>query len=87
MANGKRLLQFPYGQWMRLRIVCGLGDHSSGKYDLWVTLPGEAEPTLYEGLECDRRFKALDWYGFTANGNQEAVFYVDDIKLGPAEDK
>lgn len=85
VANGKRLLQFPYGQWMHFRIVCGVGDQSTGRYDLWVTLPGDAEPTLYEGLECSKRFTALDWYGFTANGNQEAVFYVDNIKVGPAE--
>ncbi|MBC7288362.1 MAG: right-handed parallel beta-helix repeat-containing protein [Armatimonadetes bacterium] len=87
VANGKRLFQFPYGEWMHFRIVCGVGPDNTGTYELWVTLPGRAEPLHYDGLPCDRHFRSLDWYGFTANGNQDAVFYVDDIKLAPLEQR
>jgi hypothetical protein len=68
---------------MRFKIVCGVGDHNTGQYNLWAWLPDEAQPRLYEGLKCDSRMRSLDWFGFTANGNTEAVFYVDDISVKP----
>ncbi len=34
-------------------------------------------------LTCDPKFKKLDWVGFVAAATTDAVFYVDNIKIGP----
>jgi len=87
VANGLRLLQVPYGGWMRFKIVCGVGENNMGKYNLTVWLPGEDQPRQFEGIKCDSRMRSLDWFGFTANGNTEAVFYLDDVSVRTLPEK
>lgn len=82
-ANGRELLKLPLSRWVGLEIACGVGKQATGTYDLTVRLPGAAQPLRFEGIPYDRAFNQLDWYGFTANGTEKAVFYVDDIHCGP----
>ena len=82
-AGGKTLTRLPHGQWVRFEIACGLGDDAGGTYDLIVRPPGRAQPHRFPGLPCSPAFKRLDWWGFVADAAQPAVFYLDDLALGP----
>jgi hypothetical protein len=84
VANGQTVLErLPAGDWVRVQITCGLGPDSTGTYDLQVWLPGEAEARTFPGIVFDPAFKRLEFACFTANGEQAATFYVDDIYIGP----
>ena len=53
----------------------------TGTYDLKVLLPGEPEPRVFEGLACEEGFRRLDWVGFVSPGQDDAVFYVDNVEV------
>jgi hypothetical protein len=82
-SHGKRLMQLPHSRWIRFDIVCGLGPQAKGRYDLTVTLPGRVPPQRFKNLPCDPAFRELRWFGFTANGEKPAVFYLDNLVLKP----
>ena len=77
------LTTIPIGEWVRFEVTCTLGDDRTGTFDMSVLLPGEQQPKTFRGLACDERFKELDWVGFVANGQEDAVFYVDNIEIRP----
>lgn len=82
-ANGKNLMKLPHGKWIGFDIVCGLGKQSTLTYDLTVHLPGEAEPQRFTSIPYDPGFKAVHWLLFTAEGEQDGVCYVDNVRLAP----
>lgn len=82
IAGGKELTRLPFGKWVRFEIVCGLGDKATGSWDLTIRPEGGAS-TRFPGLACSREFKTLRWFGFVADANQKAVFYIDDVSLKP----
>ena len=77
---GKPLAELPVGQWVHLEISAGLGDRSSGTWELNVTLPGQA-PQTFGNLTCNPQWKQLDWLGFVSNADAKTVFYLDNIVL------
>ena len=80
-AAGKHLADVPVGTWVHVEIVCLLGKESAGTYDLVLTLPG-GEPQAFRKLPCGSdRFKRLEWLGFVSLAAEEAVFYLDNVKL------
>ncbi len=79
-AREQTVMSLPANQWVHFEIVCGLGKHANGTYDLTVTVPGR-EPKRLEKLPCDPRFKRLEWLGFVSNATGPAVFYLDNLKL------
>jgi hypothetical protein len=81
-ANGTDLVPIPQGTWVHFEITCGLGDDADGTYDLAVRLPGDEQPQRWTELECDPEFTALRWFGFVAEGVEEGVFYLDNVRLG-----
>ncbi len=82
LAGGKHLTDVPIGEWFRVEIVCNLGSHADGKYDLKVTLPGET-PKTYPSLACGSgKFKSLRWLGFVSLAVGKTVFYLDNVALG-----
>jgi hypothetical protein len=86
-ASGRKLLNVPSGVWIRTEIRCGVGKAATGKYDVIVRLPGRTAPLRFSGIPCDPAFRRLDWFGFTADGTDAAVFYLDDLVLAPARRK
>lgn len=86
LANGKKTVQLPAGQWVHIDIVCGLGPQATGKYDLTVGLPG-AEPQVFRGLECSPKFSMLDCVVFMAIADAPGVFYIDNLAFQPGSTK
>lgn len=80
MAAGRKVAQLPAGKWVHFEIACGLGTAANGKWDLAVTLPGQA-PIALKGLPCNPAFRELRWYGFTADADAAGVFYLDNLHL------
>ncbi|MEN6546096.1 MAG: right-handed parallel beta-helix repeat-containing protein [Armatimonadia bacterium] len=84
-AGEQALLSLPLGQWTRIEITCVLGKAANGKYDMTVTLPGAA-PQEFKQLACGNdKFRLLDWVGFIAVADAEAVFYIDELKMEHAK--
>lgn len=81
-AVGRNLLELPLGQWVHLEIAAGLGEQSTGTWELSVRLPGQ-EPQVFRNLPngSGGDWKKLDWLGFSSNTNQEAVYYLDEIEI------
>ena len=82
LSGGKQIGKVPLSQWLHIEITCGLGDAANGKWTLrYGPLGGEL--TQLE-LTCDPKFRKLDWVGFIADATVAAVFYVDNLKIGPS---
>jgi hypothetical protein len=82
LANGKKLLQLPAGQWVHIEIVCGLGPQATGKYDLTLKLP-DAEPRVFTEVACSPKFETLNCVVFMAVADGPGVFHLDNLTLQP----
>jgi len=87
MVAGKTLTQIPAETWVRFEIRCTLGGDFGRKFDLRTLVPGETQPRVFTGLPVDPQFEKLDWIGWIASGNKEAVFYVDNVEVRIAADR
>ena len=83
--RGKRLTVIPLDRWVHFELRHQLGETSSGKFDLTVHPSGDVEPRRFADLQCDPRFKRLDWVGFVSRATKEAAHYIDNIEIKPAE--
>lgn len=86
LAHGQLLRTVPLGEWFHVEVVCGLGTQATGTYDLTVTVPGEDPQTFLEQPCGDLEFKRLHWLGFVSLATEEAVFYLDNVKLEEAKE-
>jgi hypothetical protein len=82
LSGGKQIGQVPLSQWLHIEVSCGLGDAANGKWTLRYG-PAGGELTQLE-LPCDPMFRKFDWWGFIADASVAAVFYVDNLKIGPS---
>jgi hypothetical protein len=80
LVSGKQLLTLPQGQWIHFEVVSGLGNKSTGTWELSVTGPGQLQ-RKFSGLPCDPNWKRLDWLGFVSNADTNTVFYLDNLML------
>ena len=80
-AGDKPLAQVPLSQWLSVDITCGVGKDLTGKWDLSVRVPGKADPLEFKDLPCGPEFKALHWLLFGAEGEQNAVAYLDNVRV------
>lgn len=81
LASGRKLFDIPVGKWVHFEIVCTIGARAPGRFEMTVQLPGRVPPMHYRDLPCSPDFKSLRWYGFTMDGDQDAVAYLDNISL------
>jgi hypothetical protein len=82
LSGGKEIGRIPLRQWLRVELTCALGDAADGKWTLrYGTTSGKMSRL---DLACDPKFKRLDWAGFVADATVSAVFYVDNVKIGPS---
>lgn len=80
-SGGALLGQVPLSRWQRIEIGCGLGSSANGK---WTLRYGDSGGELREvELTCNPQFRKLDWFGLIADATIEAVFFVDNVKIGP----
>lgn len=80
-AAGKELMDIPLSTWVRIAITAALGPEAHGRWQLLVTLPGGQPPRRFTELPCAERFDRLDWFGFVADADAAAVFYLDDVSV------
>jgi Right handed beta helix region len=80
---GRELMDIPLSSWVRIAITTALGPEAHGRWQLTVTLPGAQPPRRFAELPCAERFDRLDWYGFVADADSSAVFYLDDVSVRP----
>jgi len=81
-ANGKRLVQVPLDKWLRFDVICPLGDHATGTYDLKLQV--ENEPVQdFADVACSDKFKYLNCIVVMSVGTDEGSFYLDDMEFRP----
>ena len=85
-ANGKRLLQLPTSQWVRLDLACPLGKKATGTYDLKVCLRDEP-PHEYRQLACAPDFKTLNCVVVMSMANTPSAFYLDNLEFKPEKEE
>ena len=82
---GSNLVELPAGKWVHFDVAAGLGDSSTGNWELTVRLPGE-EPRGFTNLKNkDARWKTVTWLGFVSQATDKRVFYLDNIEFVPVE--
>ncbi|MBI3921595.1 MAG: right-handed parallel beta-helix repeat-containing protein [Armatimonadetes bacterium] len=82
VANGKRMLQLPVGQWVHIETNCLLGEKATGKYGLTIGLPNAA-PQVFKDTGCSPKFQTLNCVVFMSVAEGPTVFYVDNVEFKP----
>jgi hypothetical protein len=82
-ASGKPVGKVPLNRWLHVRLACGTGAQLTGMWDLEITYPGAEKPLAVRDLKCHPRFRVMNWFGFIALADADAVFYLDDLRLAP----
>ncbi len=77
----RTLCRIPLNQWVRFEVRCPTGQAANGVFSLRIEIPGQ-EPMRFPALACGSRdWHALDWLGFVADADADAVFYLDAVRL------
>ena len=75
------LTTLPHGAWCRLTIACPLGASLGSGWSLDIEIPGKGHHE-FRDLPChEPQFSRLQWFGFVANGEKPACFFLDNVKL------
>jgi hypothetical protein len=83
-ASGKALGTMPLGTWTHFEILLPVGQKTGGKYKLTVGLLGENGKSFELPIDSPD-FHVFSWLGFIAGGEQNGVFYLDNLVLRAAE--
>lgn len=81
LAGERELMNVPEKRWIHFDIACDLGGQADRTYDLTVAVDGEPIRRFDDLPLLDDRFRRLHWWGFIAEGQQDARFYIDDLRL------
>ncbi|MCK5802460.1 MAG: hypothetical protein KAI66_06490, partial [Lentisphaeria bacterium] len=77
---GHEPLKIPFGEWVRFRVECPLGNKPGRTWRLTVRMPDASEKQFTE-LPVPEKFDRMGWIGFISAGSTEAVFHLDDVSL------
>lgn len=81
-AQGKELMSLPEGEWVQIKIQCGLGEKANGKWSVEITRAnGYGEKMFFDDLPCSKKFTCLRWMGFVSNATETTTFYVDELDV------
>jgi hypothetical protein len=88
-ADGRLLFQdrrpsecvLPDGQWLHVEMQDGLGRLADGLWRLKITDADGKVLFAQDDLPCDPEFSRVLWLGFVANGTEDAVFYLDNMRM------
>jgi hypothetical protein len=72
------------GQWVHVDIRMELGEGKPKTYQLTLGIP-DREPIVAEIPYRSAAFERITWLGISSNSVTSTVFYIDDLKLGTAE--
>ena len=83
-ANGKALGVMPLGRWVHVDIALQLGAAQTKNYHITLTA-ANSKPISADVPYNSSKFQKVTWFGVTSNGAANAVFYLDNLKLGTPE--
>ena len=83
-ASGQDLGAIPLGEWAHVDLSLELGPDAPKTYRLKLTVPG-ADPRVATVPFRNDTFKTLTWLGVSSTSDADTVFYLDNLKLGTAE--
>jgi len=76
-----RLLSLPVGQWVHFEVVAGLGESSTGNWELIVALPGQRPQRFSESMKAGADFEVVTWLGFSSTATDRTAFYLDNLHI------
>jgi len=74
----------PLGQWVHVDISIELGEGKPKTYEFTLSVPNR-EPIVAEIPYVSKTFEKITWLGISSNSKAATVFYIDNLKLGTAE--
>ena len=81
LVSGQQVASFPVAEWLHVDIDCKLGQGADGEYAVSLTSAAGARQR-FDGIRyTGAAFKELHWLGFVSTAVQEAVFFVDNVKI------
>ncbi|HEY3321189.1 MAG TPA: right-handed parallel beta-helix repeat-containing protein [Planctomycetota bacterium] len=90
-TGGKVITTFPVSKWFHVEIKAALGKNAGATADLpnsasrtftlSISVPGAETKTFPELQITGRDFTELHWLGFSSVAAENAVFYVDNLKV------
>ena len=83
--RSKPIADVPVDRWIHVEVETGLGEKADGKWDLALT-PNGGSTTRLTGWEYEPRFLELKRLNFNAIAEEEACFYLDNIRLGISQE-
>jgi len=84
-AGGRDLGTIPLGEWVHVDISFELGEGKPKTYRLTLTVPNR-EPIVVELPYISKEFEKVTWLGISSNSTTATTFYIDNLKLGTAEE-
>jgi len=83
-AGRQKIGVIPLGQWVHVDIGIELGAGKPKTYRLTLNVPDRA-PVIAEIPYVSPTFEKITWLGISSNSDAATVFYLDNLKLGTAE--
>lgn len=84
-AGGRRVGTVPLGVWAGAEIEITLGRDAPPVYRLALQVPGQ-KPQVCELPVANEAFRRITWLGISSNSQDAAEFYIDNLRMGTAED-
>ena len=80
-----KLVEMPPKKWFHIAMKTDLGDNPKETFELTVT-PDGGESKSFALKKMSKDMKRLDWFGFVANGENNANCWLDNIQLKVVSD-
>jgi len=84
-ASDQPVGMIPLGTWVRVTIDLELGEGAPRTYRLTLEAPGE-EPVVKDVPYKNAEFEKVTWLGISSTSDGDTVFYIDNWRLGTAEE-
>jgi hypothetical protein len=83
-AGGRDIGVIPLGEWVHVEIGVDLGEGKPKTCRFTLGVPGR-EPIVAEIPYVSRAFEKITWLGISSTSDAATLFYIDNLKLGTAE--
>lgn len=84
-ASGRSIATMPAGKWVNVEIQLTCGSNSKGTYNLKVSIPGK--PSVEKTIPfVNSKFRKITWLGLMSNSTEDALFYIDNLRMGTKEE-
>lgn len=81
-ANQTPVMTLTTGRWVRVDIVCPLGDKNTGVYRLTLR-PADGEANVWPAVHHDPRFKRLNCVVVMSPATRPTRFFLDNVTFEP----